>query len=100
MSVNRKVTVPVGRSSRTRRDHPPVGSARPVAVLDGPVRAKGTGTFEPVGEGQRTRFTFELDFEGHGVGKLLVPLVVRRQARKEVPETHAKLKRRLEGGSA
>src|SRR4029453_6753645 len=26
----RKVTVPVGRSSRTRRDHPPAGSRRPV----------------------------------------------------------------------
>jgi hypothetical protein len=84
-------------SELTKYD-PPRGYA--FRVLDGPVRAKGTGTFEPVGEGQRTRFTFELDFEGHGVGKLLVPLVVRRQARKEVPETHAKLKRRLEGGSA
>ena len=69
-------------------------------VLDGPVRARGKGTFEPLGEGQRTRFTFELDFDGHGIGKLLVPLVVRRQAQKEVPETHEKLKRRLESGSA
>jgi uncharacterized protein YndB with AHSA1/START domain len=69
-------------------------------VLDGPVRAKGKGRFEPIGDGQRTRFTFELDFDGHGVGKLLVPLFVRRQAAKEVPETHAQLKRRLEGGPA
>lgn len=67
-------------------------------VVDGPVRAVGKGTFEPVGEG--TRFTFELDFEGHGIGKLLVPLVVRRQAEQELPETHANLKRRLESSSA
>jgi uncharacterized protein YndB with AHSA1/START domain len=67
-------------------------------VVDGPVRAFGKGRFEPLDDGSRTRFTFELDFEGHGIGKLLVPLVVRRQAEKELPETHANLKRRLESG--
>jgi len=66
-------------------------------VVDGPVRAIGKGTFEPVGD--RTRFTFELDFEGHGIGKLLVPLIVRRQAERELPETHANLKQRLESNS-
>jgi hypothetical protein len=50
-------------------------------VVDGPVRANGEGRFEPLGEGDRTRFTFELDFEGHGLGKLLVPLFVRRRRR-------------------
>jgi uncharacterized protein YndB with AHSA1/START domain len=69
-------------------------------VLDGPVRARGKGAFEPLDGGNRTRFTFELDFEGHGFGKLLVPLVVRRQAEKELPESHANLKRRLESGGA
>jgi len=69
-------------------------------VLDGPVRARGKGRFEPLDDGRRTRFTFELDFEGHGIGKLLVPLVVRRQAAKELPETHEKLKKRLESGEA
>jgi hypothetical protein len=29
--------------------------------------------------------TLNLDFEGHDIGKLLVPLVVRRQAQKELP---------------
>jgi uncharacterized protein YndB with AHSA1/START domain len=67
-------------------------------VLDGPVRAFGKGRFQPVGEGDRTRFTFELDFEGHGIGKVLVPLVVRRQAEKELHESHANLKNRLESG--
>ncbi|MGH3090797.1 MAG: SRPBCC family protein [Gaiellaceae bacterium] len=68
-------------------------------VLDGPVRALGKGRFEALGEGNRTRFTFELDFEGHGLGKLLVPLFVRRQAAKELPESHANLKRQLESGA-
>jgi uncharacterized protein YndB with AHSA1/START domain len=68
-------------------------------VIDGPVRALGNGRFEPVDDGNRTRFTFELDFEGHGIGKLLVPLFVRRQAAKEVLESHDNLKRRLESGA-
>jgi uncharacterized protein YndB with AHSA1/START domain len=65
-------------------------------VIDGPVRAHGKGSFDSLDDGARTRFTFELDFEGHGIGKVLVPLVVRRQASKELPETHANLKERLE----
>jgi uncharacterized protein YndB with AHSA1/START domain len=68
-------------------------------VVDGPVRALGKGRFEPVADGARTRFTFELDFEGHGIGKVLVPLIVRRQAAKELPASHANLKRRLESGA-
>ncbi|MCH8899330.1 MAG: SRPBCC family protein [Acidobacteria bacterium] len=65
-------------------------------VLDGPVRALGKGSFEPLGDGDRTRFTFDIDFEGHGIGKLLVPLVVRRQAQKELAQSHQDLKRTLE----
>ncbi len=65
-------------------------------VLDGPVRAMGKGSFEPLGEGDRTRFTLEIDFEGHGIGKLLVPLVVRRQAKKELAQSHEDLKSTLE----
>jgi hypothetical protein len=65
-------------------------------VIDGPVRAHGKGSFDPLDDGARTRFTFQLDFQGHGIGKALVPLVVRRQASKELPETHANLKERLE----
>ena len=69
-------------------------------VLDGPVRARGRGMLEPLDDGRRTRFTFDLDFDGHGIGKLLVPLVVRRSAAKELRESHAALKRRLETGSS
>jgi hypothetical protein len=46
---------------------------------------------------KRSRVTIELDFEGHGIGRLLVPLVVRPQARKEMSLNCRKLKDRLEG---
>jgi uncharacterized protein YndB with AHSA1/START domain len=68
--------------------------------IDGPVRAKGRGTIEPVGDGTSSLYTFELDFEGHGIGKLLVPLVVRRQARSDVVKSQANLKERLETGAS
>ena len=41
--------------------------------------------------------TIELDFEGHGIGKPLVP-AVRRQARKAAPRSYRNLKERLERG--
>ena len=66
--------------------------------VDGPIRPIGRGTVEPLGDGARSRVTFELDFEGHGIGKLLVPFV-RRQARNEVPQNHETLKRLLESGA-
>ena len=39
--------------------------------------------------------TLELDFAGHGFGKLLAPLAG-SQARKQVPEDQQRLKERLE----
>jgi uncharacterized protein YndB with AHSA1/START domain len=70
-----------------------------VRGIDGPVRGNVKGTIEPLDDGTRSRVRFELDFEGHGIGKLLVPLVVRRQAQKEVPRNQQKLKERLESGA-
>ena len=70
-----------------------------VRGIDGPVRGSVKGTIESLDDGARSRVTIELDFEGHGIGKLLVPLVVRRQAHKEVPRNHQKLKERLESGA-
>jgi uncharacterized protein YndB with AHSA1/START domain len=67
--------------------------------IDGPVRATVRGTIEPLEGGASSRLTMELDFAGHGVGKLLVPLVVRRQARAEMPRNGLELKRRLESGA-
>jgi hypothetical protein len=40
--------------------------------------------------------TIAVDFEGHGIGKLLVPLLVRREAQKEMPANLARLKEHLE----
>lgn len=70
-----------------------------VRGIDGPVRGIVKGTIEPLGDGERSRVTIALDFEGHGIGKLLVPLVVRRQARTEMPRNQQKLKDRLESGA-
>jgi Polyketide cyclase / dehydrase and lipid transport len=65
--------------------------------IDGPIRAVVDVTVAPV-TADRSRLTIAVDFEGHGIGKLLVPLVVRREARKEMPANVAALKRRLEHG--
>jgi Polyketide cyclase / dehydrase and lipid transport len=63
--------------------------------IDGPIRALVDVTVDPVDQ-SRSRVTIEVDFEGHGIGKLLVPLVVRRQAAKEMPANCLRLKERLE----
>ena len=65
--------------------------------VDGPVRGNVKGTIEPLDDGARSRVTINLEFEGHGIGKLLVPLIVRRQAQKEMPLNVQRLKERLEG---
>jgi uncharacterized protein YndB with AHSA1/START domain len=64
--------------------------------IDGPVRGNVKGTIEPLDDGARSRVTINLDFDGHGIGKVLVPLVVQRQARKEMPLNVQRLKERLE----
>ncbi|MEU1852100.1 SRPBCC family protein [Streptomyces sp. NPDC019990] len=64
--------------------------------VDGPVRARVHGEIEPFDEGRRSHVTIEIDFEGHGIGKMLVPLVVRPQIRKELPRNEQLLKDRLE----
>ncbi len=55
-----------------------------VRGIDGPIRARVDVFVEPL-TAQRSRLTISVDFEGHGIGKVLVPLVVRRQARVEMP---------------
>jgi uncharacterized protein YndB with AHSA1/START domain len=63
--------------------------------VDGPIRAVVDVTVEPVAD-NRSRLTISIDFEGQGIGKLLVPLVVRQEARKEMPANLATLKALLE----
>jgi uncharacterized protein YndB with AHSA1/START domain len=73
------------------RDDPPSGwSARGVA---GPIRPHASIAVEPAGRGSRVTFT--LDFDGHGLGVALLPLV-RRQAERAAPHSYANLKRLLE----
>jgi hypothetical protein len=66
-----------------------------VRGVDGPIRAIVDVEVEPLGA-HRARLTISIEFEGHGIGRLLVPLVVEREARKEMPENLETLKRRLE----
>ena len=66
-----------------------------VRGTDGPIRAAVDVLVEPV-TGSRSRLTISVDFTGHGMGKILVPLMVRREARKEMPDNMAALKQRME----
>ncbi len=66
-----------------------------VRGVDGPIRAAVNVLVEPV-TASRCRLTISVDFTGHGLGKILVPLVIRREARKEMPDNVAALKQRLE----
>jgi uncharacterized protein YndB with AHSA1/START domain len=66
-----------------------------VRGIDGPIRATVEVTVAPLAEA-RSRLTIAVDFEGHGIGTVLVPLLVRRQARTEMPTNVANLKRHLE----
>lgn len=69
--------------------------------ISGPIRALVSVLVEPLADGSRSRVTIELDFTGHGIGRLLVPLVVRRQAADQMPGNMERLRQRLErdGGS-
>ncbi|MBT2472119.1 SRPBCC family protein [Streptomyces sp. ISL-66] len=64
--------------------------------IDGPVRPDVRGTIEPLDGGTRSRVTLAVDFEGHGMGRALVPLVVKPMVRKEMPRGEEKLKHLLE----
>jgi hypothetical protein len=66
-----------------------------VRGIDGPIRAAVDVVVEPVTD-SRSRLTISVDFTGHGIGKVLVPLMVRREARKEMPDNVAALKRMIE----
>jgi uncharacterized membrane protein len=64
--------------------------------IDGPIRGVVEVSVEPLDNDTRSRVTISLDFEGHGIGHLLIPLLVRRQAAREMPENMRRLKARLE----
>jgi hypothetical protein len=66
-----------------------------VRGIDGPIRAAVDVVVEPVTD-SRSRVTISVDFTGHGIGKILVPLMVRPEARKEMPANMAALKQAME----
>ena len=88
--ANRPVT-----SELVRFDPPKQWGVRGV---DGPIRAKVDVTVEPISD-TRAHLTIAVDFEGHGIGRLLVPLLVRREARREMPLNVMTLKQRLEASA-
>src|SRR4051812_9308402 len=55
-----------------------------VRGIDGPIRATVDLTVEPL-NADKSQLTIRVDFTGHGIGKILVPLMVRREATKEMP---------------
>lgn len=71
-----------------------------VRGVDGPIRATVDVTVDPIDDGRASRVTINIEFQGHGIGKLLVPLTVTPQARKEMPANLARLKHRVEGKPA
>ena len=75
---------------------PPVSWA--VHGVDGPIRPSARVTVTPLDGGTRSRVLFALDFDGHGIGRPLVP-AVRRQAQRAAPVSYRNLKQRLEHGT-
>jgi uncharacterized protein YndB with AHSA1/START domain len=85
--ANRPIT-----SEVTRVEEPHHWSIR---GIDGPIRAEVEVTVEAISD-SRSRLTITLDFQGRGIGRLLVPLVVIREARKEMPANLEQLRHQLE----
>jgi hypothetical protein len=63
---------------------------------NGPPADPRRGAIEELRDRGVSQVTISLEFEGHGIGRLLVPLVVRPQARKQLPTNLQKLKEVLE----
>jgi uncharacterized protein YndB with AHSA1/START domain len=80
----------------TQADPPTRWAARGV---DGPFRPNASITIEPLADGARSLVTIALDFEGHGIGKLLPIEVIRRMAVKGAPRSYQNLTELLERGT-
>lgn len=82
----------IGRAERSitqeiTASRPPISWA--AHGVDGPVRANVDMTIEPLDDNTGSLITFVMNFEAHGIGMLLVPLIVRRQAAKRAPQLSA-----------
>jgi len=67
-------------------------------AVGGPILPDATLTIEPLDGGSRSRVTFAIDYRTSGVGKLILPLVV-RQTEQAAPVSFRRLKERLESPS-
>jgi uncharacterized protein YndB with AHSA1/START domain len=88
----------IGASERTIVQE--VAEARPstwwfAKGVAGPIRPAASIAIEALDDGKTSRVTFALDFEGHGLGVALLPLV-RRLTRRGSPYSYRNLKRLLE----
>ena len=66
-----------------------------VRGVDGPVRAHVMMDLTSTADGAGTHLAYGIDFEGHGIGKLIAPLA-RHAARKDLPATLERLRLQLE----
>ncbi|HZD00409.1 MAG TPA: SRPBCC family protein [Actinomycetes bacterium] len=69
-----------------------------VRTTGGPLTTIARGRIEPLDGGERSRVRIALEFEAHGIGKSLLPLVL-REAPKQLPRNEKKLKEVLERGA-
>jgi len=67
--------------------------------IEGPIRAIVEVTVEALPGATGSRATISVDFTGHGIGRLLVPLLVRPQAAREMPSNMQRLKQRLQSAA-
>jgi carbon monoxide dehydrogenase subunit G len=74
--------------------HPP--RTWTVEGIGGPLTANVHGTLDALRDGTATRVTIDMDFEGHGVGRFLIPRAARLAARRQLPKNLQNLKRVLE----
>ena len=82
------------RTEVIRRYHPP--RTWTVEGVGGPLIAHVHGTLDPLQQGAETKVTIDMDFEGRGAGKFLIPGIALRAARKQLPKNLQNLKRALE----
>jgi uncharacterized protein YndB with AHSA1/START domain len=75
-------------------DQPKRWAARAVS---GPIRPKAALTLEPLDDGTRTRVTFEIDYAATGIGRMILPLVI-RQTKTAAPASFRLLKEHLDRG--
>lgn len=72
----------------------------PRIQVTGGVRATLDISVEGLADGRRSRVSIIADFEGHGIGRLIVPLAVRPHAVKEMAANLERLKQQLNAPDA